>query len=104
MAVHAVMVRIDYDDDYSKRYAQTVDVIHREGGGAGEVWEEPTSSYILKSNKSAAQLCHDIYMSAPLYESRDTVVVVSLSHKGPDSYGQRGAKYPNTLAALMNAR
>lgn len=104
MAVHAVMVRIDYDNNYSERYSKTVDVINREGGGSAEVWDEPTSSYVLKSFKTAKQLCDDIYYASPLVEGRDTLVVVSLSDKGENSYGQRGAKYPNILAGLMNAR
>jgi hypothetical protein len=104
MSIFAVMVRIEYGDDYSDRYAKTVEFIHKEAGGSGNVWEEPTSTYIFASAKSAQALSDAIYYGTPLLDSRDTLVVVNLSAKGPGTYAQRGAKYPNTLNRLMDAR
>lgn len=99
MAIHAVLVRIHYDDSYSERYEETVDAIRREATGA--VWDEPTSTYILQSSKTAQELCDAIYYGSPLLESKDTLVVINLSAK---AYAQRGASYPATLKSLMDAR
>jgi hypothetical protein len=104
MAVYAVMIRIDYDESYTKRYEETVAAIHKEAGGSAHVWEEPTSTYIFPSSKSAVDLNDAIYYGSPLLESRDLLVTVNLSAKGPGSCAQRGANYPNTLANLMLAR
>lgn len=101
MAIYAVMIRLQSGDDYSKRLAETVAVIHNEGGGSSEVWEEPTSTYILRSNKATQNLCDSIYLASPIYESKDLLVVVNLSMK---AYAQKGAKYPNTLKSLMDGR
>ena len=100
MAVHAILVRIDYDNNYSTRYAETVAAIRKEAA-AGTVWDEATSTYVLKSAKAAQALCDAIYYAAPLYESKDTLVVINLSAK---DYGIRGVKMPATLASLMAAR
>jgi len=102
MAIHAVMIRIASGDDYSKRYAETVEAIKKEAEGS--MWSEPTSTYILKSAKSASNLCDSIYFGSPLLESKDTLVVVNLSVTGSTGYAQRGVEYPATLKSLMDAR
>lgn len=102
MAVFAVMIRIASGVDYPKRYADTVSIIEREAGGT--TWDEPTSTYVFISTKSASDLCDAIYFDSPLYDSKDTLVVINLSAKGSGSYAQRGAEYPNTLSSLMDAR
>lgn len=103
MAVFAIMIRLDYGDDYSKRYSETVEAIRRQAGG-GAVWEEPTSTYILQSGLSAVGLCDAIYYAAPIYEARDTIAVLDLSSKGPGSYAAKGLAYPATFKSLMDAR
>lgn len=102
MPVHCVMIRLAYGPDYSDRYSKTVDVIR--GQATGYVWEEPTSSYIFESPLNAKSLCDAIYYAAPIYDNKDTLVVINLSWTGDGHYAQRGAEYPATLAGLMAAR
>lgn len=104
MAVFSMMIRIDHDANYTTRYSETVAAIHKEAGGSGKVWEEPTSTYIFQSAKTAEELNDAIYFGSPLLESKDLIITVNLSVKGPGSYAQRGANYPNTLKSLMEAR
>lgn len=103
MPVHMIMIRLDYDSDYSKRYSETVDAIRKQASG-GSAWEEATSAYILQSPLSAKALCDAIYFDAPIFESRDMLVVINLSWSGEGNYAQRGANYPATLMSFMDAR
>ncbi|MEH6697808.1 MAG: hypothetical protein V7672_03820 [Brevundimonas sp.] len=98
------MIRIQSGPDYSERRSATVAKIYEEGGGAVDVWDEPTSSYILKSEKTASGLCDAIYFDAPIYEDRDMIAVVNLSVKGAGCYSARGLAYPHLLKKLMGAR
>jgi hypothetical protein len=99
LAVFAVTFRLEAGPDYSTRWQSVVEAVHREA--IGDVWEEPTSFFLFESRKSAHDLCHAIYHGSQIYDSRDLILVTNLSLK---DYDQKGAKYPNTLSSLMNAR
>jgi len=100
MAVFAISFRIDNGFDHPKRWQSVVDAIKKEAID-GDKWEETTSFFLIKSNKTAAELLDSIYYGSDLNESRDVILVLNTSFK---DHAHKGAKYPYTLNALLDAR
>jgi hypothetical protein len=99
MAVFAVTFRLESDSGYSDRYQSLMDKIKKEASSA--TWDEPTSFVLMESSKTAQGLCDALYYGSTISESKDQLLVVSLSSK---EYAERGCKYKFTLQQLMNAR
>lgn len=98
MATYVVSFRLEYDGNYSDRYASVVDAIRKEASG-GNKWEEMTSMFIFKSSKSAEEVATSIYLGSLLNASKDAVLAVSASN---GTFATRGKiEYPATLASLF---
>ena len=99
MSVFLVAFRLHEGSDYDARWASVVAAVRKEANN--KAWEEATSAFIFQSFRTAAEICHSIYMGSKIYDNLDLLLVVNLSAK---DYAQRGAKYPHSLDALMKAR
>ena len=98
MATFVVCSRLDYDANYSDRWASVVKAIKSEADGR-TTWEEMTSLFVLKSAKSADSIASSIYIGSTFDSSRDTLLVVNASN---GTYATRGKiDYPATLANLF---
>lgn len=98
MATYVVSFRLEHDGNYSDRYSSVVDAIRKEATG-GNKWEEMTSMFIFKSEKSADAVATSIYLGSLLNASKDAVLVVNASD---GTFATRGKiEYPATLASLF---
>ena len=101
MAVYNVSFRIKQIGDHASRYESVVKCIRAEAID-GDTWEETTSFVVLKSDKSAQDLCDAIYFGSEFMPDWDKLLVVNLSVKDQATKG--AIDYPATLASLMYAR
>jgi hypothetical protein len=99
MPLYYIAFRLADDADYPKRWESVVQKVREEA--AGSLWEEPTSGFLLRSEKPTQALCDSIYLGATIFENRDHLLVINLSSK---EYAERGAKYPALLGSLMSSR
>lgn len=99
MATYVVCFRLDYDANYSDRWASVVNAIKAEADG-GTFWEEMTSLIVFKSSKAADSVASSIYVGSALDSTKDTLLVVNAS---TGTYATRGKiDYPATLASLFS--
>ena len=98
MATHIVSFRIDYDAGYAGRWDSTVEAIRAQALG-GKTWEETTSFFLIRSNKSADDLARDIYIGSSFDNTKDTLLVVDVTN---NTHATRGnVDYPNTLDSFF---
>lgn len=99
MATYVVCFRLDYDANYSDRWASVVRTVKAEAD-EGTSWEEMTSMIVLKSSKAADGIASSIYVGSALDITKDTLLVVNASN---GTYATRGKiDYPATLASLFS--
>jgi hypothetical protein len=99
MSLFAITFRIHEDSTYQERYDSLVKEIKSEA--TDKIWDETTSFFLIKNDKSSKTLCNDLYLHSSILESKDILLVINLSQKG---YDQRGAKLPVRLSNLMDKR
>jgi hypothetical protein len=99
MSVLAASFRIAREGDYNERYNSLVTALRKES--IDSVSEETTSFILIKSNKSAEAVAQSAYLGSSMND-RDVLLIVDLSYKSSAIKGEN--KYPNTLAALLDAR
>jgi hypothetical protein len=103
MSLFAVTFRIEYDTEtrYDKVYESLVAAIKAESRGS--YWDDPTSFFLITSDRSSADLADTIVANTKGFDSsKDLVFVINLSvTKG---HSAKGHIIDKDITALMASR
>jgi hypothetical protein len=77
MAIFVVTFRIHDNATYQNRWASVVEAIRNETTSA--YWDEPTSFFLIESNKTSADVADSINLNSSLDPSVDLLVVINIS-------------------------
>lgn len=99
MATHIISFRIAQDPQATERWASTVARIKAEADSGS--WDETTSFFLIKSDKSAVDLASSIYFGSSFDASKDKLLVVDVTRNAHATRGQ--IDYPATLASFFPA-
>lgn len=99
MSLFAVTFRVQDGPNYEARYASLVEAIEAAGGHA--YWDEPTSFYLIESNKNSGGLKDEIVANSQT-NSDDLLLVINLSMtKG---HASKGVQDVTRFKAFMDSR
>ncbi|WP_116653159.1 hypothetical protein [Pelagibacterium sediminicola] len=99
MALFAVAFRIQDGPNYDARYISLTEAIEAAGGHA--YWDEPTSFYLLESDKNSSGLKDEIVANSRT-NSDDLLLVINLSV--PKGHASRGVQDLTRFKAFMDSR
>jgi hypothetical protein len=99
MAIHAITFRLEYDNTYEERWSSVVAAIRNEA--ANDCWEEPTSFFLIESNKNSKTLAESIDKNSSIDTRKDLLLVINLTEKG---YTPLGKVNDDSLHRLMKKR
>jgi len=77
MAIFAVTFRLHENPTYQERWESLVIAIRQET--TSTYWDEPTSFFLIESNKSSADVADSIHANSKLDETVDLLVVINIS-------------------------
>lgn len=100
MAVFVISFCIGDTPKYSEVWSSLDKVVRAEATGK-VVFDETTSFYVIKSERTSADLLDAIYFGSDLLDSRDSLVVINLSLK---SHASRGLATEQKLNGLLADR